>query len=62
MAWREAEATVEKGLKRTSAGPPEEAMDDPLRAEVGQSLARSWKANYRFDLPAAWQCTSSLLG
>eukprot|EP00972_Heterocapsa_arctica_P027051 3978917-Heterocapsa_arctica.AAC.1 len=62
MAWREAEATVEKGLKRTSAGLPEEEMDDPLRAEVGQGLARLWKANCRFDLPASWQGDPSLLG
>ena len=62
MAWREAEAAVEKGLKRTSAGLPEEAIDDPLRAEVGQNLARTWKLNYNFDVPSAWQGTPNLLG
>ena len=62
MAWREAGAAVEKGLKRTSAGLPEEAIDDPLRAEVGQNLARTRKLNYNFDLPSAWQGTPNLLG
>eukprot|EP00972_Heterocapsa_arctica_P053452 7873228-Heterocapsa_arctica.AAC.1 len=40
MAWREAEASIEKGLKRASAELHEEA-------EAGHGLARPWEESYR---------------
>jgi hypothetical protein len=62
QAWREAEAQVQKGLTKTSAGLPEEIIDSPLRSEVQATLQAQWTAWYMWDLPSSWRGPDSLLG
>ena len=46
MAWRQAEAVVEKGLKRTSEGLSEEAVDEPLDEATQLSVTSTFKQAY----------------
>ena len=62
MAWREADTIVEKGLRRTAQGLPEEGMEDPLRVEVHTTLSDTWKGHYKIQLPTSWQTSAPLLG
>ena len=62
QAWREAEAIVDRAMKRCAQGLPEEPLDDPLRTEVQTSLSQQFVKSYGFELPAAWTGTPSLVG
>ena len=62
MAWREAEATVSRSLKRASDGLAEAALEDPLQQEVKSSLDKNFLAGYGFTLMPAWAGYPSLLG
>ena len=53
QAWREADALVERHLKRSATGLPEEALEDPLRSEVQGSLKQTFLNTYKFELPEA---------
>jgi len=63
MAWRQAEAVVQKGLKRTSEGLTEEPLDEPLdealRVSVIETFSKAWLWP---DLPLVRMGTDSLLG
>ena len=48
MAWREAEAQVSRGVKRSSEGLDNEALDDPLRDEVFKAVKSSFKKFYNW--------------
>ena len=62
QCWREAEALVERQLKRTSAGLMEEAMDEPLRTEVQTGLTDLFQKKYGHTVPPSWMGTASLTG
>ena len=62
QAWREADALVERHLKRSATGLPEEALEDPLRSEVQGSLKATFFSTYKFEIPRVWQGVDSLLG
>jgi hypothetical protein len=62
QAWREAESSVERSLKRSAEGLPDEAMDDPLRNEVQLSLHSTFRVEHGFDVPLGWMGVDSLLG
>ena len=62
MAYREADMIIERSLRRAGEGLPDENMEDPLRAEVGNSLMSTWRKTYHIQLPTAWQTSAPLLG
>ena len=62
QAWREAEATVQRGVKRMSEGMPDEAIDDPLRIEVSNSLRAIWTKTFVAEPPGTWLGPPGMLG
>lgn len=62
QAWREAETTVQRGVKRLMEGLEDEAIDDPLRIEVAENLQKTWTKNHVAEPPAAWMGPPGMLG
>ena len=48
MAWREAEAQISRGVKRSAEGLDNEALDDPLQIEVFRSIKTTFKSCYNW--------------
>ena len=51
-----------KGLERRKCGAPMEALGEPLRPEVAETLAKAFRKTYHFDWPATWQASPAILG
>jgi len=63
MAWRQAEAVVQKGLKRTSEGLSEEPLDEPLDETVRISVLETFTKAWNWpNLPLVRMGTDVLLG
>ena len=62
QAWREAESIVQRSLKRSADGLPDEDLDDPLRQAVDTSLKSQFLAKYSFSIPSSWLGVASLIG
>eukprot|EP00973_Karenia_brevis_P075709 10521183-Karenia_brevis.AAC.1 len=60
--WREADALVPKGLKRTADDVDLEDIEAPLRFDEAEKLETAFQRHYHFSLPAAWQAFPSVLG
>ena len=50
MAWRQAEAVVDRGVKRSSEGLTEEALDEPLDSGVFTSVNEAFKSAYNWPM------------
>ena len=61
QAWRVAEETTSRGLKRLRDGLPEAAIDEPLRDDDRRALIATFRSNWRFDLPDQWCGVDSLV-
>ena len=62
QSWREAEATVQKGLKRASDGLEDSNLDEPLANFVQEELETTFNKYYNWELEAALRGVDSLLG
>ena len=62
QCWREAEAAVERSLKRSSSGMPEEDIDDPLKEDDNKQLEVMYKNTYSFSIPPTWRAPNAILG
>ena len=63
MAWRQAEAMVEKGLKRTSEGLTEVPFDEPLDDGTQKSVQDLFRTTWRWpNLPPERMGADALLG
>ena len=61
QAWRVAEETTARGLKRLRDGLPEAALDDPLRDDDRRALGAAFKARWNFDVPDQWMGVDTLV-
>ena len=48
QAWREADATVSRGVKRAAEGLDNEALDDPLQEEIFKAINISFRTHYNW--------------
>ena len=48
QAWREADATVSRGVKRAAEGLDNEALDDPLHDEIFKAINASFRQYYNW--------------
>eukprot|EP00973_Karenia_brevis_P036055 4974019-Karenia_brevis.AAC.1 len=62
MAWREAEARAQQGVKRLSGEASPVHSEDPLPPEVEQGLRSSFAARHKLTIPSAWMGVPSLVG
>ena len=62
QSWREAEAMVARGVKRTADGISEEHIDDPLPEHVQTSCIKCFGDFYKWNLTSKLMGSDSLLG
>ena len=62
QAWREADALVDRGIKRGSEGLADMNADDPLPDTLQKSRETAWLTKYLFDLEPRFLGSDSLLG
>ena len=62
QAWREAEAQVARGIKRSAEGLAEEGQDDPLPDQTQKRIDRQFSDFYQWDLEPRYKGCDSLLG
>eukprot|EP00973_Karenia_brevis_P017661 2425390-Karenia_brevis.AAC.1 len=62
MAWGEAEARAQQGVKRLSGESAPVNSEDPLPPEVEQSLRSSFSTRHKLTIPSAWMGVPSLVG
>ena len=61
QCWREAMALTQRGIKRTTDGLPEGAIDDPLAEPVQQAMNDNFANKYSWDLPSHLRPSDTLL-
>eukprot|EP00973_Karenia_brevis_P042396 5868634-Karenia_brevis.AAC.1 len=61
MAWREAEAGAQQGVKHLPGDAAPVHNDDPLLPEVEQGLRSSFAARHTLTIPLAWKGVPSLV-
>ena len=48
QAWREADASITRGVKRTAEGLDAEGIDDPLQEQVFKAIIKSFRTFYNW--------------
>lgn len=62
QAWREAEAMIARGLKRTVDCVDAEGLDEPLKHDAHDKLEKCFAVTYNLTVPAVWMGFASMLG
>ena len=62
QAWREAEAMVQRSLKRTIENVSNESLEEPLKYDDAEKLEKAYTAAYGVHVPPTWMGFSTLLG
>ena len=63
MAWREADAAIARGVKRTAEGLEDENLDAPLASEIFKEVGKAFRTFYNWpDVPAERMGSDKLLG
>jgi hypothetical protein len=62
QTYREAEADVNRNLKKRETNAPEQAEDDPLPQEIADTLTTLWKSLYKWDIPPSWMGSPQMVG
>ena len=62
QAWREAEAMVQRSLKRTVENVNNESLEEPLKYDDAEKLEKAYTAAYGIHVPPTWMGFSTMLG